>query len=141
MSLWQKIKEVLGLAPASWSSPDNVKVRPPEYAERVRLAYWHAVSMLGERISDRRHNIKKVDVRPGTDLRPGGWALPCKSSPTGWAGGWREAGRLVFVCNPITGEVRDAVMAHEWAHVLMDLNSKIWGIAAQHAAMREAGLM
>lgn len=126
----------------SWTHPDMVKVSPPSYRPEVRDAFWHAVARLeGIGIKGRRHNIARVDIRPGTVKRPAGWALPCKSSPTGYAGGWRESKRLVIVSDPASGAASSAIMAHEWAHALMDLNGGPYGVDVQHAAMRRVGLM
>lgn len=126
----------------NWSHPDEVKVSPSSYRPKARDAYWHAVAHLEViGIGGRRHDVARVDVRPGTVKRPAGWALPCKSSPTGYAGGWRESKRLVIVSDPNTGSASSAVMAHEWAHALMDMNGGPYGTEAQHEVMRKAGLM
>ena len=136
-SLWRKL-----FPRRSRIHPDAVKVAPPSYRPQVRDAFWHAVARLeGIGVMGRRHNIERVDIRPGTVKRPAGWALPLESSPTGYAGGWRACKRLVIVSDPHTGAASSGVMAHEWAHALMDLNGGPYGADGQHAAMRRAGLM
>ena len=124
------------------SHPDAVKVDPSTYRAQVQEAFWAAVARLETiGLQGRRHDIGRVDVRPGTVKRPAGWALPCKASPTGFAGGWRESGKHVVVCDPKTGKASSAIMAHEWAHALMDKNGGPYGTDAQHAAMKRCGLM
>ena len=141
MSLFGGIwKAIFGAS--SWSHPDDVTVSPSSYRAQVRDAFWHAVArMEAIGIKARRHNIARVDVRPGTVKRPAGWALPCTASPTGYAGGWRESQKLVVASDPNTGAVSSAILAHEWAHALMDHNGGPYGTEAQHEVMRKAGLM
>ena len=141
MSLFGGIwKAIFGVS--SWSHPDDVRVSPSSYREQVRGAFWHAVARLEAiGIKARRHDIARVDVRPGTVKRPAGWALPCAASSTGYAGGWRESKRLVVVCDPNTGAASSAVLAHEWAHALTDMNGGPYEMEAQHEVMRRAGLM
>ena len=128
---------------SSWTHPDSVAVKPPSYRSQVRDSYWHAVAALNAKgIQTKSHNIEKVDIRNGTVKRNAGWSLPCSASPTGFAGGWRESKRLVVVCDPKTGDASSAIMAHEWAHVLMDRNGDgPYGTELQHQAMRSCGLM
>ena len=133
-------KAIFGVSSRSHS--DDVRVSPASYREQVRGAFWHAVARMESiGIKARRHNIARVEVRPGTVKRPAGWALPCTASPTGYAGGWRESQKLVVARDPNTGAASSAILAHEWAHALMDMNGGPYETEAQHEVMRKAGLM
>lgn len=144
MSFCEKIKDVLGMSPSSWTHPDKVKVSPAAYGAKVRNCFWQAVAKLEGKGAGwgHRHNIQNVDIRPGTVRRDRGWALPCKASPTGFAGGWREGKRLVIVCDPATGHVQDGVIVHDWSHVILDFDgkTKCYGMDKQHELMARAGI-
>ena len=129
-------------AGGSWSHPYNVKVSPrrPEYVELVQSAYWRAVAHLeaAQYAWGHLHTIRKVEVRRGTRMACGGWAVKLKTSPTGYANGWCEKTRIVLVSNP-DGSLDPKLVARMWAHALLQF-CKVQSREEKNSIIRKAGL-
>ena len=125
-----------------WPHPYRVKVSPsrPEYVEAVQGAYWRAVAHLEATQYGwgHLHTIRRVDVRRGTRMACGGWAVKLKTSPTGYANGWCEKTRIVLVSNP-EGDLDPKLAARMWAHALLQF-CKIQSQVERNNIIRKAGL-
>ena len=129
-----------GRKPKVCTHPDTIEVHPSSYRNQVRDAFWFSVQRLeGDGIYGHRHRIKTVKIIQGTVLREKGWAVPAKFSPTGYAGGWCGGSEITAVCNPITGEVPDSTLRHEWGEAMLDVVG-VKGMDKRHELLRRVGL-
>lgn len=125
-----------------WPHPYRVKVSPsrPEYVEAVQGAYWRAVAHLeaAQYAWGHLHTIRKVEVRRGTRMVCGGWAVKLKTSPTGYANGWCEKTRIVLVSDP-DGRLDPRLVARMWAHALLQF-CRVQSAEEKNSIIRKAGL-
>lgn len=141
MSLWGRICRVLGFGPASWTHPDNVECLD-RYRPMLRECYWEVAAKL-ERIGvERHHKVIRLKVRPGEVLRPAGWAVSHKGSPTGYAGGYATDKHITLVSVPTTGDVVRSSMCHEWAEAILQAKKKykVMTMEQRHAVIAGAGI-
>lgn len=87
------------------------------------------------------NKIKKVDIIKGTILRPQGWAVPYKGSPTGYVGGYSTGSRIVIVSDPTTGKILNSTIWHEWCESILDSNRFIGDLIARHKEIDKASKM
>ena len=141
MSLLDRIRKFFGFGPSSWTHPDDVEC-PSRYRPLLRECYWEVAAKLEKIGVDRRHKVIEFKVRKGEVLRPGGWAVPHKGSPTGYAGGYATEKTITLICNPTTGDVVRASMCHEWAEAILLAKKqyKMMTIAERHAVIARAGI-
>lgn len=87
----------------------------------------------------RGHTVKRIDLQPGTVLRPKGWAIPDANSPTGYVGAYSTGTRIVLICAPDWTSPNTGALAHEWAENLL-LRAKVWSQEERHRIIKKAGL-
>lgn len=124
-SIWRKLVEIFTDPPQFYFDPLETRI-PARYKEQVRAAFWRVTKHLeGIGWHSSKHQVRRVEIVPGTVKRPLGWAVPLALSPSGYAGGWvaanrnGEATRIVLVCDPNTGEIMDSSAAHEWGEAIL----------------------
>lgn len=139
MSLLDRIRKFFGGGPSSWTHPDDVEC-PSRYRPLLRECYWEVAAKLEKIGVDRKHKVIKFEVRKGAVLRPAGWVVPHKGSPTGYAGGYASDKIITLISNPTTGEVVRSSMCHEWAEAILQAKKKykMMTIDQRHAVIAGA---
>lgn len=82
--------------------------------------------------------VNKIDIIPGTTLRPLGWAIFDKHSPTKYVGGYTLGSTIVLVSDPNTGAILDSSIRHEWCESILDANGFVGSLDDRHVEINKA---